>query len=78
MNQQATYVPRVKRRDMLAQGFLMNVTFRFYAFHWGHETYTELQDISGDRYTDPGLMTILMFLPFFSLHAMFKYAELWQ
>ncbi len=69
---------RVKKRNMLAQVFLVIITLGIYAIYWFYQTATEIKGLANDQTANPGLWTILIFIPFGALYSYYKYAELWE
>lgn len=67
----------IKRRNMVAQVFLMIVTLSIYAIYWFHVTLKELHQANGKQ-EGAGLWTLLLFVPIASLfsywHYSFEYA----
>ncbi len=68
----------VKYRDMWAQVGLMIITIGFYAIYWFYATATELKGLAEDREANPGLWTILIFIPFGAIYSYYKYGELYE
>jgi len=69
---------QVKYRDMWAQVGLMIITIGFYAFYWFYVTAMELKDLAEDREANPGLWTVLLFVPFGAIYSDYKYGELYE
>ncbi len=70
--------PQVKYRDMVAQIFLMIITFGFYSIYWFYQTATEMEQLSGEMRADPAMLTLLLFVPFAAIYSWYKYAELYE
>ena len=68
----------IKNRNMFAQVLLMVVTLGVYAIYWFYQTAKELKDITKDETAQPTLWTILLFIPFINLFAIYKYCELFE
>ncbi|MEW5702819.1 MAG: DUF4234 domain-containing protein [Candidatus Zixiibacteriota bacterium] len=68
----------VKNRNMVAQVFLMIITLGIYGIYWFYQTACELKFLANDAAASPGLWTVLMFIPFINLYAVYKYAELFE
>ncbi len=68
----------VKYRDMWAQVGLMIITIGFYAIYWYYATATELKGLADDRDANPGLWTVLLFIPFGAIYSHYKYGELYE
>jgi hypothetical protein len=56
----------------------MIVTLGFYSIYWFYETASEMKSLSGDSNAEPGLWTILLFIPFANLYSYYKHAELYE
>ena len=70
--------PMVKRRNMLAQVFLVIITCGIYAVYWFYQTSVEMANLDGDPEASPGLWTVLLFIPFLNFYAHYKHAELFE
>lgn len=68
----------VKKRNMLAQVFLAIITLGIYCIYWYYQTATEIKGLANDPTANPGLWTVLLFIPFGALYSHYKYAELWE
>lgn len=69
---------QVKKRNMLAQVFLVIITLGIYAIYWFYQTATEIKGLANDPSASPGLWTVLIFIPFGALYSYYKYSELWE
>jgi hypothetical protein len=85
MNQEITPEPApaqphapIKYRNMWGQVGLMIITLGFYAIYWFYQTAVEMADMAGDRRAEPGLWTILLFIPLAGMWSYYKYSELYQ
>jgi hypothetical protein len=78
MNQINQNPTPIKYRNMWAQVGLMIITLGFYSIYWFHQTAVELAGLAGDHRAEPGLWTILLFIPFAGLFSHFKYSELFE
>ncbi len=67
----------IKYRSMLAQVFLIIITFGIYAIYWFYVTGRELQYLAQDEEASVGLWTVLLFIPFGALYSYYKYAQLY-
>jgi len=67
----------VKYRDMWVQVALMVVTLGIYSIYWFYQTSKEMKNLSNDPYAEPGLWTLLLFVPFGALYSDYKYGELY-
>jgi hypothetical protein len=63
---------------MLAQIGLVIVTLGIYVIYWYYQTAMELKQLADDRFAEPGLWTILLFVPFGALYSHYKYAGLYE
>ena len=70
--------PVVKYRNMWGQVGLMIITLGFYSIYWFYQTCRELGYLSRIYRAEPGLWTILLFIPFAGLYSYYKYAELFE
>ena len=70
--------PHVKYRNMWGQVGLMIVTLGFYSVYWFYQTATELKRLAKADRAEPGLWTILLFVPFAGLYSYYKYSELYE
>ena len=70
--------PLVKRRSMPVQVLLVCVTFGIYAIYWYYQTLVEMKNLTKDDEVQPGLWTVLMFIPFANFYAHYKYSELFE
>jgi hypothetical protein len=68
----------IKRRNMIAQVFLIIITCGIYAIYWFYQTATELQGIANDQEASPALWTVLLFIPFGAFFSYYKYSELYE
>lgn len=68
----------VKYRNMLGQVGLMIITFGIYSVYWFYQTSVEMAGLANDRRAEPGLWTILLFVPFAGLYSYYKHAELYE
>jgi hypothetical protein len=68
----------VKKRNMVAQVFLMIITLCIYAIYWFYQTAKELKFLANDANASPGLWTVLLFIPLVNLYSVYKYAELFE
>ena len=68
----------VKYRSMLAQVFLMIVTLGIYAIYWFYVTAVEMKELANDERAEPGLWTVLLFIPFANLYSYYKHGELYE
>lgn len=69
---------QIKYRNMFVQVLLMIITFGFYAIYWFYQTACELKAIASDHNAEPGLWTVLLFIPFGCFYSYYKYGELYQ
>lgn len=69
---------QVKKRNMIAQVFLMIITLGIYSIYWFYQTCTELKGLANDAAASPGLWTVLLFIPLANIFAIYKYAELYE
>jgi hypothetical protein len=69
---------QVKKRNMVAQVFLMIVTFCIYAIYWFYQTATELKGLANDPEASPALWTVLLFIPLANFYSIYKYSELYE
>lgn len=69
---------QVKKRNMVAQVFLMIITFGIYAIYWYYQTATELKGLANDTAASPGLWTFLLFIPLANIYSIYKYSELYE
>lgn len=69
---------QVKKRNMVAQVFLMIVTLCIYAIYWFYQTATEMKGLANDPEASPGLWTVLLFIPLANIFSMYKYSELFE
>jgi len=67
---------QVQYRNMWAQVFLMIITLGIYAIYWFYATAVEMKAVANDQRAEPGLWTVLLFIPFGALYSHYKYAEL--
>ncbi len=68
----------VKKRNMIAQIFLIIITFGLYAVYWFYQTASELKALTKDESAAPGLWTILFMFPIATFYSYYKYAELFS
>lgn len=68
----------VKKRNMVAQVFLVIITCGIYAIYWFYQTALELKGIANDPEASPGLWTVLLFIPFGAFYSYYKYGELYE
>ncbi len=68
----------IKRRNMIAQVFLVIITFGLYVIYWFYQTTCELKAVAKDTEASPTLWTILMFVPFGVFYSYYKQAELYE
>lgn len=68
----------IKYRNMFIQVLLMIVTVGFYAIYWFYQTACELKSLADDQEAEPGLWTVLLFIPFAGLYSYYKYGELYE
>ncbi|KAB2879969.1 DUF4234 domain-containing protein [bacterium] len=69
---------QVKKRNMVAQVFLVIITLGIYAIYWFYQTASELKGIANDPEASPGLWTVLLFIPFGAFYSYYKYGELYE
>jgi magnesium-transporting ATPase (P-type) len=69
---------QVKKRNMLAQVFLMIITLGIYAIYWFYQTATEMKGLANDPAASPGLWTVLLFIPIANIFSIYKYSELYE
>jgi hypothetical protein len=69
---------QVKFRNMWGQVGLMIITIGFYAFYWFYSTCTEMRGLANDHAAEPGLWTILLFIPFGCIYSYYKHGELYE
>jgi len=70
--------PQVKYRNMWGQVGLMIITLGFYSIYWFYQTAQELKGLAKANQAEPGLWTILLFVPFAGLYSYYKYSELYE
>lgn len=68
----------IKRRNMIAQVFIMIATLGIYGIYWFYQTAQELKLKAKDEEASPTLWTVLLFVPFGPLYSYFQYSELYQ
>jgi len=68
----------VKYRNMWKQVGLMIITLGFYAIYWFYQTCKEMAGLCGATHAEPGLWTILLFIPIAGLYSYYKHAELYE
>ena len=68
----------IKYRNMFAQVGLMIITCGIYAIYWFYQTAQELGYLATRLRAEPGLWTILLFIPFGGLYSYYKYGELYE
>ena len=68
----------VKYRNMFIQVLLVIVTLGIYTIYWFYQTACELKGLADDREISPGLLTVLLFIPFGALYSYYKYGELYE
>ena len=78
MHTQANTHVNVKYRNMWGQVALVILTLGIYTIYWFHQTATEIKAISGDKEISPGLLTVLIFVPFGIIYSYYKYGELYE
>ncbi|MBL7995181.1 DUF4234 domain-containing protein [bacterium] len=69
---------QVKKRNMIAQVFLVIITLGIYVIYWFYQTASELKGIANDPEASPGLWTVLLFIPFGAFYSYYKYGELYE
>ena len=69
---------QIKERNMLLQVLIFIVTFGFYGIYWFYQTAKELKFVANDADANPGLWTILLFIPFGAFYSHYKYSELFE
>jgi hypothetical protein len=67
----------IKKRNMIAQFFLAIVTLGFYCIYWFYVTCKEMAEYKKIS-AEPGLYTVLMFIPLANFWAIYKYSELYE
>lgn len=70
--------PRVKYRDMWLQVILFIITLGIYSIYWFYQTAHELADLGNDQDAEPGLWTVLLFIPFGAFYSYYKYSQLYE
>jgi hypothetical protein len=68
----------IKKRNMVAQVFLVIITLGIYVIYWFYQTASELKGIANDSEASPGLWTVLLFVPFGAFYSYYKYGELYE
>ena len=68
----------ITRRNMIAQVFLVIITFGLYIIYWFYQTAQELKTVAKDTAASPTLWTVLLFVPFGFLYSYFMYSELYE
>ncbi len=68
----------VKHRNMLAQVGLFIITLGIYGFYWFYVTADEMKGITNDETANPTLWTVLLFIPFLDVYALYRYSSLFQ
>jgi magnesium-transporting ATPase (P-type) len=72
------YETGVKYRSMGKQVGLMIVTLGFYSIYWFYQTACELAYLDKDESANPGLWTILLFVPFGAIFSWYFYCGLYE
>jgi len=75
MNQAQSFI---KYRNMWGQVGLTIVTLGLYVVYWFYQTAVELSRLADDRRAEPGLWTLLFFVPLAGLYSYYKYGELYE
>ena len=70
--------PDVKYRNMWAQVGLMIITLGLYSIYWFYQSSKEMADLVNDHRAEPGLWTVLLFIPFGCLYSYYKHGELFE
>jgi hypothetical protein len=68
----------IKYRNMFVQVLLMIITLGIYSIYWYYQTACEMKSLDNDDSAEPGLWTILLFIPFANLYSYYKHAELYE
>jgi len=68
----------IKKRNMIAQVFLMIITLGIYSIYWFYQVSVELKGIANDENANPALWTVLLFIPFASIYSIYKFSELYE
>ncbi len=68
----------IKKRNMIAQVFLMIITLGIYSFYWFYQVSVELKGIANDENANPALWTVLLFIPLASIYSFYKLSELYE
>ena len=68
----------VKYRNMFLQAVIFVFTLGIYFFYWFYVTAREMQFLTQDRDASPALWTILLFVPFADLYAVYKWSQLYE
>ena len=68
----------VQDRNMVAQVLLFIVTLGIYSIYWFYVTAREMKGLADDHQAEPGLWTILLFIPLANIFAFYKYSELYE
>jgi len=70
--------PLVKNRDMMVQVILFVITCGIYGIYWFYQTAVEMKALTRDSEAEPGLWTVLLFIPFANFYAHYRYSELFE
>ena len=68
----------IKKRNMIAQIFLIIITLGIYSIYWFYQVSVELKGIANDKNANPALWTVLLFVPFASIYSVYKFSELYE
>ncbi len=70
--------PQIKKRNMIAQVFLVIITLGIYVLYWFYQVSMEMKEATKDTQASPALWLILFFIPFGGLYSMYKFGELYE
>jgi hypothetical protein len=63
---------------MWAQVFIFIITLGIYSIYWFYVTAVEMKGLARDNNAEPGLWTVLLFVPFANLYSYYKHGELYE
>lgn len=78
MHEVAVSPAPVKYRDMWLQVFIFIITLGIYSIYWFYVTAVEMKGLARDNNAEPGLWTVLLFVPFANLYSYYKHGELYE
>ncbi len=64
----------IKYRNLFVQVLLMIVTFGLYGIYWFYQSAKEMKSLDPSSEAQPGLWTILLFIPFGFLYSWYQYS----